>query len=176
MSGRQLSYSRASLLSRAVMLLLFSSMGFALAFGWGRDDDAMCHHIGLCWLMGAENMRRFFEATGILSLLVSLAVIRRLFGSGVAAAIRDKGIEFNGVFFSRFVAWQDLNGIRRYRRHGLRGSRTDMVRAETASGAREIAIPLLRADDTEIGYWIKAANEARARGFSSQVGRGFGRK
>jgi hypothetical protein len=147
-------------------------MAFALALGWGRSDDELIRHVALFRLMGAQNVRWFFEAGGLFALLMGMAALRRLLGNGVAAAIRDDGIQFNSVFVSRFIRWRDLDRVRLDHWQGWRGSRHQVLRAETSSGRRDISVSLLRAPDTEIAQWIKAANEARAKGFSPQIMRG----
>lgn len=169
MAGRHLSFSRASLFSNCILLLLFASA--ALALGWGTGDDELVGHLWLFRLAGAQNVRWFFEGGGCLSLLTGLAMLRRVLGNGVAAAIQDDGVGFNSLFVSRKIPWRDLRGVRLHQWRDWRGGRHDVLRVETASGCRDIPVSQLRAGTGEIAQWIRAANEARAR-TGSGVGRG----
>src|SRR3954462_14954267 len=110
MAGRQLTFSRVSLFFRTVGALLFGSA--PVAFMWGMSDERLVRHFALFRLLGAQNSRWLLEAGGLFFVLIGLANLRRLLGSGVAAAIRDDGIQFNSLGSSRFIRWSELHRIR----------------------------------------------------------------
>lgn len=168
--ARTLHYSPASLLSHSVAGCLLGSAAFAL--GWGTSDEELVRHLALFRLAGVENVRWFFEGGGILFMLLGLATFRRLLGGGVAASVRDGGIQFNSLIVSRFVPWRALNGVRLHQWRDWCGTRHDALRVETSSGARDIQLSLLRGAAGDVAEWVRTANDARARGAPASGMRG----
>jgi hypothetical protein len=158
--GHQLNFSRSKLLSHGLVALLGGTASCALALGTSDRDVA---HFGLLRLLGPAGARCFLIGAGILCLLLVLGLLRRMIGDGLAAAIRDEGIQFNSLFVSRFIPWRDLERVRLHEWRSSRGRRFHAIRAEASSGAHSISTRIVEATDAEIAGWIKEAGEARVR-------------
>jgi hypothetical protein len=145
-------------------------------------------------LTGAEAVRWVLWVCGACTVAAGLALLRRLAGDRVAAAIRYDGIELRGAFLSRRIPWRSIDRI--YLRAFRVNSKTRyFIRIESrcprdaspihhflATRSYGVAVDLLDASAARAAAWVVEADSAwRAicrppRAIAPARGAGFGRR
>jgi hypothetical protein len=106
--ARQLNFAAGPLAKLAAATALAALLCVALAVHVAQTGVAR----GLLRLIGAEAGSALMALFTALSLMMTVAALRRLLGDRAALAIREDGVFVSGLFLSRFVPWREIGDIR----------------------------------------------------------------
>jgi hypothetical protein len=171
MAPAQLNFSASKILSLAFIGILLGTASAGLGYELG--DAELMRHAHILRVLGPVGARCFLIGAGLFMTWSGLALLRRLFESRPAAAIRYDGIELNGVFMSRYVPWRSLDQLY-LREWRYRGKVHHYIKVEArrppggsiihhflAARSYGVSTGLIDATDTEVAHWIEMANRAR---------------
>jgi hypothetical protein len=171
MAPAQLNFSTSKILGLAFIAILLGTASAGLGYALG--DAELMRRARILRLLGPVGARCFLIGAGLFMTGSGLALLRRLFESRPAAAIRYDGIELNGVFMSRYIPWRSLDRLYlrewRYRgkvRHYIkvearRPPGGSMIHHFLAARSYGVSTALIDATDTEVAHWVETANTAR---------------
>jgi hypothetical protein len=167
----QLSYSAGKLLAAAFAGLFGGGLIAILAMAVQAGERV--RGLGFLRLLGQDAAYWFAIVSVALGVIFFLAMIRRLLGDRVAAAIRYDGIELRGLFLSRYIPWRSLEGLS-LRTTRLRDNVHYKLRIESscppggnavhhafASLSRGVGTGLFNASDEGVMRWLADAENAR---------------
>ena len=170
MERRQLDFAKGPLLGLGLVCVMVAPV--FLGLGLDLPPNARLGPLGLLRVFGPDVLSFALLLIAALLVLTGLACFRRLVGGRPAVAIRADGIEFRGLYLSRYIPWKaleriDIGGF------SLHGQRTVSIRVRShcpagasklhhflASLSHGVSEKLILGSPRDMAVWVEQAREA----------------